>query len=113
LTRKELKYLQDVIIAIEDLQKIIGEDKRFENFNNNKITRYAVERIFEIIGEAVRNFKTINKEIDISNSKQIIGLRNRIIHAYDSIDYVSLWAIVINDIPKLKIEIDELIKKHE
>lgn len=66
-----------------------------------------------MIGEATKKFKKTNEEIEITYSKEIIGLRNRIAHAYDSIDYAALWAIVINHIPKLKIEIDELIKKHE
>ncbi len=100
-------------MTIEDLSEIVGEEKMFAKFNQNRMMRLAVERCFEIIGEAIKNFKSINTEIEISNSKEIIGLRNRIVHAYDSVDYERLWAIVINHIPKLKIEIDELIKKHE
>ncbi len=95
------------------MREMIGKEKKFANFNNNKMLRYAVERQFGIIREAIKNFKSINKEIEISNSKEIIGLRNRIVHAYDSIDYERLWAIVVNHIPKLKVEVEELIKKHE
>ena len=57
--------------------------------------------------------KSSTKEIEISNAKEIIGLRNLIIHAYDAVDYEKLWAIVINHIPKLKIEIEQLIKKYD
>lgn len=113
MTRRELKYLEDVKLIIEDLSVIVGDEKKFANFNNNKMMRLAVERCFEIIGEAIKNFEKINQEIQITNSKEIIGLRNRIVHAYDSIDYERLWAIVINHIPRLKIEVEELIKKHE
>lgn len=113
MTRKELKYLEDIRLAIEDLEEIVGVEKRFDKFYNNIATRRAVERIFEIIGEAVKKFKTLNNEIEISNSREIIGLRNRIVHAYDSVDYEKLWAIVINHIPDLKLEIEELIAKNE
>jgi len=87
MTRKELKYLEDVKMAIDDLSEIVGEEKMFANFNKNRMMRLAVERCFEIIGEAIKNFKTLNSQIEITNSKEIIGLRNRIVHAYDSIDY--------------------------
>lgn len=113
MTENELKYLIDVQIFIDELIEIVGTDKRYEHFNNNLIYRRAVERQFELIGEAVKNFKTTNKEIEITYSREIIGLRNRIAHAYDSVDYATLWSIVINHIPKLKIEIELLVKKYE
>lgn len=113
MTEDELKYLVDVQIFVDELIEIVGVEKRFEHFNNNLIYRRAIERQFELIGEAAKNFKTTNTEIEITHSKEIIGLRNRIAHAYDSIDYTVLWAIVINHIPNLKAEIDELIKKYE
>ena len=113
MTEEELKYLADVQNFVDELIEIVGEEKKFEDFNNHLRYRRAVERQFELIGEAVKNFKKTNKEIEIKNSKEIIGLRNRIAHAYDSVDYVTLWGIIINHIPKLKIEIDELIKKLE
>ena len=113
MTDDGLKYLIDVQIFVDELIEIVGAEKRFEHFNNNLTYRRAIERQFELIGEAIKNLKTTNTEIEITHSKEIISLRNRITHAYDSIDYAVLWAIVINHIPNLKGEIDELIKKHE
>jgi len=113
MTNAELKYLEDALLAINDIDEIVGAPKLFENFINNKAIKFAVERQFEIIGEAIKNFKKINTTIDITYSKEIIGLRNIISHAYDSIDYPKVWAIVINHLPKLEIEIDALIKKFE
>ena len=113
MTEDELKFIVDVQIFVDELIEIIGDNKRFENFNKNLIIRRAVERQFELIGEAIKKFKRTNKEIEISNDKEIIGLRNLIIHAYDSVDYEKLWGIIINHIPKLKIEIEALIKKYE
>ena len=82
MTENELKYLIDVQIFVNELIEIVGTEKRYEHFNNNLTYRRAIERQFELIGEAVKNFKTTNKEIEISNSKEIIGLRNRIVHDY-------------------------------
>lgn len=113
MSEEELKYLVDIEIALADIEEITSNVKRFEEFSTNKEKRYAVERCFAVIGEAVRNFKNLNKDDEILYTKEIIGLRNRIVHAYDSINYEHLWAIVINHLPKLKEKVTDLIKKHE
>lgn len=73
----------------------------------------AVERNLEIIGEAVNRIITrdsfYNKKI--TNSKAIIGLRNQVIHAYDNISDENIWSILINHLPKLKGEIENLINQ--
>jgi uncharacterized protein with HEPN domain len=46
----------------------------------------------------------------IENSKKIIGLRNQIIHGYDSVSDESIWGIITVHLPKLKMEIDSLLK---
>ena len=71
----------------------------------------AIERDLDIIGEAINRIITRDSSfIDkISDSKAIIGLRNQVIHAYDSISDENIWAILINQLPKLKTEIDALI----
>ena len=61
-----------------------------------------------IIGEAINKISQINPEVRISGTKQIIGLRNLIVHAYDSIEPLVLWRILVKDIPTLKKEIEEL-----
>jgi uncharacterized protein with HEPN domain len=61
-----------------------------------------------IIGEAVSQIRKLDKELPISSADQIIGLRNLIVHAYDSIDPAALWRILIKDLPILKTEIGAL-----
>lgn len=75
----------------------------------------AVERDLEIIGEAVnRIIKRDSSFIErISNAKAIVGLRNQVIHAYDNISDENIWSILINHLPKLKLDIDRLIKDNK
>ena len=113
MTNKELKYLEDMRLAIEDITSFIGDNKKFDVFNRNKMMRNAVERSFQIIGEAIKNFKTLNQDVEIQHAKEIIGLRNKIVHAYDSINYEHLWAIIANHLPNLRREIEKLIKDNE
>ena len=73
--------------------------------------RRAVEREFEIIGEAMSRLGKINPEIIISSKRQIISMRNRVIHGYDKIDNEIVWGTIIRHLPKLKQEISELLKR--
>ena len=107
-----IKYLEDILKCINNINDFfINEEKTFKNFSGNKLLRYASERNFEIIGEATNRIKKVAPDLVIKNNTQIINLRNLIIHSYDNINHEVLWAIIINDLPELKIEIEELINK--
>jgi uncharacterized protein with HEPN domain len=77
----------------------------------NKLLRRAVERELEIIGEATSKILKIDENIEISNARRIVDLRNWIIHGYDKVDDVVIWGIVSKDIPQLEKQITELLKK--
>ena len=68
----------------------------------------AIERDLEIIGEAIRKIIEIDSSITISSAKNIIGLRNIISHAYDSVEPEMIWGIIQNNIPILASEINKI-----
>lgn len=72
--------------------------------------RRAIEREFEIIGEAMARLERLDSSIQISSKKQIISMRNRVIHGYDKIDHEIIWGTIVRHLPKLKVEINTLIK---
>jgi uncharacterized protein with HEPN domain len=102
------KYLFDISSAISSIEAYVGTPKIFANYERNRQLQQAVERNLEIIGEATKRILEIDPSINISNARKIIGARNRIIHGYDDIDNTEIWSIVINSLPILKKEIDEL-----
>ena len=51
----------------------------------------------------------VTPDFPIENARRIVGLRNQIIHGYDSLSDENIWAIIINHIPKLQLEINSLI----
>lgn len=107
--RRIQKYLLDIDSIIEELEKIINHHQGdFNDFQQNFISVRAVERDLMIIGEAINKMVQLNPEIQISGARQIIGLRNLIVHAYDSIEPSVLWRILVKDIPALKREVEEL-----
>lgn len=53
----------------------------------------------------------IEPEIEISNSRRIVDVRNKIIHGYDEIENSQLWGIIINHLPVLKEEVTNYLEK--
>jgi uncharacterized protein with HEPN domain len=104
-------YLLDISNSINSISEFLGEDRNFKNYEANKLLRRAVERELEIIGEAVNRILKIDPEIDISNSRRIVNLRNWVIHAYDNVDNVIIWGIIDKDLPLLKKQVCDLLEK--
>jgi uncharacterized protein with HEPN domain len=104
---REIKsWLFDIMTAIEEIEQFLPQGQRlFEEYKSELKTKRAVERNLEIIGEATNRILAKDSNFEISYSRKIISLRNRIIHGYDVISDELIWGIVINDLPKLKSEI--------
>lgn len=104
------KFLYDIKESIESIEEYLGEKRDFNSYIADKMLRRAVEREFEIIGEAMSRIEKIDSTIDISSKKQIINMRNRVIHGYDKIDNEIIWGTIVRHLPKLKIEIESLLR---
>lgn len=74
--------------------------------------RRAVERNIGIIGEATNKINKEYPETQISNVRAIVATRNRVIHDYAAVTDDVIWKIVINDLPKLKTEVEKLLKEN-
>ncbi len=105
MTEKGKKYLSDIIHAIELVEEFTESITDYNHFLSDLKTQSAVERQLGIIGEAVNRFDQYCPESSIQNAKKIIGFRNRLIHAYDSIDSSIIWTIVKRHLTPLKMEI--------
>ncbi len=103
------KFLFDIQVSIDSIEKYLGDKRDFNVYKANKMLRRAVEREFEIIGEALNCIDKIDSEIEISSKKQIIGMRNRVIHGYDKIDDELVWGTIVRHLPILKSEVSRLI----
>jgi uncharacterized protein with HEPN domain len=104
------KWLFDILEAIQSINQYIGDVRKFELYEKDKKLRRAVEREIEIIGEAVNRIQKENSDLEISNARQIIATRNRVSHAYDAVDNAIIWGVVINHLPNLQTEINQLLK---
>ena len=109
MTEKSKKYLSDILMAIELIEEFIVDYKDFNLYDQDRKTQSAVERQLAIIGEALNQFKKLEPQILIENDKQIISFRNRLVHAYDSLDNSMIWVIINRHLNPLKIEIQKLM----
>lgn len=103
------KFLHDILLSIVFIEEQVGEIKIYANYKSNEMLKSAVERKIEIIGEALNRVVKIIPDIPITNKEKIIGTRNRIIHAYDSVDDIMMWEIVIKHLPILRKEVEKLL----
>lgn len=108
MTEKSKKYLSDVLMAIALIREFTIDISDFNIYDKDRKTQSAVERQLVIIGEALNKLRLIESGLVIENDKQIIGFRNRLVHAYDSIDNSIVWAIINRHLKKLEAEIENL-----
>jgi len=97
------KLLLDITLSCEEISRFI-EGKDFEAFTASRLLQLALEREFEIIGEALSRLERIdpdNLAKKIPEYRRVIGLRNIIAHGYDVIDDAALWDFAINRVPEL------------
>ncbi len=102
-------WLTDIKQAIQEINQFLPNRKDFFEFEKDLKTKRAIERNIEIIGEAVGRILKVRPDFQITNARKIVDTRNRISHGYDSISGDIIWTIVLRDIPKLEIEINQLL----
>lgn len=108
---EEKKLLTDIILCISSIDEHLEGRRILDEYLSNKTKRRAVERELEIIGEAVSKLLKINPDISISYARQIVDLRNKVIHAYDNVNDIVIWSIIMNHLPTLKAETEFLMKE--
>ena len=104
------KNLIDTLQAAEEIQNFVyGMD--LKAYQNSAVTKRAVERDFEIIGEALNRIKNTDDELleQISEHHRIIGFRNILIHGYDIVDEAIVWQAATNHLPILIEEIKKIL----
>ena len=102
------KYLFDIQSAITSIEQFVGK-MNFTEYEADLKTKSAVERQLGIIGEAVNKYQKIQSNSELTNAKEIVNFRNRIIHAFDNIDDTIIWVIINKHPSILKQEVNTLL----
>jgi len=105
---RDKERLQHIIEAIENIQEFT-QNVGFQDFENNKMLKFAVIKNFEIIGEAAfrltNELREINTEIEWH---KIITFRHILVHDYYQIDSEIVWKAIVNKLPQLLITVKQL-----
>lgn len=103
--------LQHIFEAIKEIENYISNSS-YQDFQSNSMMQFATVKQLEIIGEAsnllTEHFKKLYKEIEW---REIVGLRNILIHEYFGIDTKIVWDILQIDLSKLKVQVEDILKQ--
>jgi uncharacterized protein with HEPN domain len=105
------KYLFDIQQAADCVTRFC-EGKKFEDYQSDELLRSAVERQFEIMGEALSQLAKCDAELAerIKDHRKIIAFRNILIHAYATVDDRIVWGIVEGHLPGLRASLEQLLR---
>lgn len=102
MTKDHHVYVSHIVESIDLVERYIG-DASFEDFLSDTEMQDAVIRRLEIIGEASKQlidaFKTEHPHIPWKN---IMGMRDKLIHEYFGVDLALVWEVMRKDLPDLK-----------
>ena len=85
--------------------------KSLADYDRDKLVRSAVERQFEIIGEALSNLAKIDpaSAAKIAELRDVIAFRNILVHGYATIDNERVWRVVQDDLTRLQSDLTGLL----
>ncbi|MCC6705082.1 MAG: DUF86 domain-containing protein [Thermomicrobiales bacterium] len=104
--------LRDALAAAEAISEFLG-DTAVEGYRTNFGLRLQIERLLEIVGEALNQARAADPEIQTSGLipelHAVVGMRNRIVHGYDRIDDELIWLVANFNIPILRDQLRDML----
>lgn len=110
IRKSPIPYLRHIV---NEAAYLIDRSKRLheaEFMENDDLLR-AFVRSLEIMGEAAKKVPAeFRKKYGAVDWKGMAGMRDRLIHAYDTVDYEEVWKVVTKEVPTVKRQIEEIIE---
>ena len=112
MNRDARKLLLDASEACQSIQRHCA-GCTLQQYAADRWFRRAVEREFEIIGQALHRLSRLDSATAarITALRRIVDFRNRIIHGYDTVDDTVVWGVVEKELPILKTELETLMSE--
>ena len=104
---RSAKLLEDVRDAAAFVREVT-QDRALADYQRDRLLRQAVERNFEIIGEAIKRLAQHDPlaAAGITDTGPIIAFRNILIHGYDLLDHALVWSTIEHQVPTLLREVE-------
>jgi uncharacterized protein with HEPN domain len=112
MARDSKAYLWDARAAADAIAAFVA-GRTFEHYKSDLLLRSAVERQFEIVGEALNQLSRTAPDLvaQVPDSARIIAFRNILIHGYAIVDDESVWRATQENLPALRAALDALLGK--
>jgi uncharacterized protein with HEPN domain len=109
MSHEFLDFVEDILDAM-DKAEVLVEDFSYREFEEDFRTNFAVIRALEIIGEATKRLPmSLREQYPEIPWTGMAGMRDRIIHGYDTVDLQIVWDVVQQDIPEIKPRIQQIL----
>lgn len=108
--RDDQVYLKDMLDHAREAVRMAA-GKTQADLAQNRMLELALTRLVEIIGEAATR---VGSEIKSNHPqvqwREIIGMRNRLTHGYDTVDLKVLWDTIAEDLPPLIADLEKIVE---
>ena len=109
MKRETAKRLEDARLASQELIAF-AEGRSEQDLLTDRTFQLVVERLLSIIGEAINiALREAEGELVIPSVRNIVGLRNRIVHDYDAIRPDIIWRVIEENVPALERHLTDLL----
>ncbi len=109
MPRDDSAYLLDMLLSARDALSFTQE-MSFDDFVRDRRTQLSVLKSVEIVGEAAAQ---VSEDVRRANPdipwREIVGMRNRLVHVYFDIDFPLVWDTVRHDLPDLIARLEPLV----
>jgi uncharacterized protein with HEPN domain len=104
------KLLRDALDACEAIQRFV-HGLTLDDYAKNELVTSAVERQFEILGEAISRLRQVDAAVAqrIPEVGRVVDFRNVLIHRYADIDDAIVWGVVEGKLPALRAAIQAML----
>jgi uncharacterized protein with HEPN domain len=107
----DIQRIADILDSIHIIQSTLEGKSDADFYNMETVSKWGIVKLIENIGEAANHISDETKALSKNTDwRVIIGMRNRLVHGYDRINYVTVYEVAKHDLLQLKEEV-ELLKE--
>jgi uncharacterized protein with HEPN domain len=111
MRRDPRALLADALSSADAIHRFLT-DRQLQDYVEDEMLRSAVERQFEIFGEALAQLRKTDPALArrVQDAEKAIGLRNVLIHGYAKVDHQIVWEAATRHLPTIRVTIESVLR---